>query len=137
MNPLQGVTFMTSLKKANSAKECKILVDAGLLLDVQENLWIALSHQYVHYNDSWRTSIYLTDTFSISRLGRPVIMLSAKQMVVMQALISISPNMSAWDLMHTIKLTIRNSVYLGVALNCYSYGEDNIRNKYPTLNFCN
>lgn len=132
---ISSVTFYTSLSKRNYVKERKILVDGGLLLDCQDNEWIRMNV----FGTSQFTSAVITleRKFEISRKHHPVILLTARQMVSMHALLTINPNLNPWDLLHTIKLTERNAMFLAYSLGITHSAVNGIRQLYPTLNFCN
>lgn len=97
--------FQCSLRKANWQIEKAILVEAGLMTEWQDNLWIRYAPDHFDFHLK-RPSPRLTleDTYT----NRYNLIITAQQFVDVVLLHKLNPKLTTEDLIKTLKLNQRN-----------------------------
>ena len=97
-----SIVFQCSIRKTNRKKEKAILVEAGLMTEWQDNVWIRYGNTW----GGWRLT--MEDGFT----NRTNVIISAKQMASIVALHKLNPSLTERDLVKTLKLNQRNKYAL-------------------------
>lgn len=98
-----SIVFQCSVRKSNWEIEKAILIEAGLMTEWQDNLWIRYSEWY---SGQWRLTA--EDSFT-NRLN---LIITAQQMATIVAIHKVNPSFSDRDLIQCIKLNARNKSVL-------------------------
>ena len=97
--------FQCSLRKANWQIEKAILVEAGLMTEWQDNLWIRYEPQtYDYFFGKPVPRLTLESSYTIRRN----LIVTAKQFVSIVMLHKLNPQLTTEDLIKTLKLNQRN-----------------------------
>lgn len=95
-----SIIFQCSLSKANHLKERKLLIEAGLLLPIQDCDWIR--YRIVR----WRPEGILTLEKGFTRSNN--LILTAKQFLTIVLAHEVAPHLKIADLLGMLKLNQRN-----------------------------
>ena len=95
-----SIIFQCSLSKANRLKERKLLIEAGLLLPIQNCNWIR------YKIDGWRPEGVLTLEYGFTNSIN--LILTAKQFLTIVLAHKVAPHLKIADLLGMLKLNQRN-----------------------------
>lgn len=107
-----SIRFMVSLNKMNAKSERAKLIKAGLLLNVQNNLWMHLIVYPTLNSNQLKGDLYLDNGYRIFHPYQPKIILTASQFIDVFNLIVMAPHLNLVDLLKTVPLNQRNLTQL-------------------------
>lgn len=102
--------FQCSLRKANWRNEKAILVEAGLMTEWQNNLWIRYEPQTYDYFFARAVPRLTLENCYTNRLN---LIVTATQFVNIVMLHKLNPQLTTEDLIKTLKLNQRNKWAIG------------------------